>query len=80
MILTELSPLTPDSDSMTLSRMFCEKFQSTPISSRCSSRVHVVDQLRLGARPASEPAQPAGRGITAAIPSRGCSGMKNSTL
>ena len=32
MILTEFSPFTPESDSSTLSRMFCEKFQSTPIS------------------------------------------------
>ena len=30
MILTELSPLMPESASMTLSRMFCEKLKSTP--------------------------------------------------
>jgi len=29
-ILTELSPLTPARASVTLSRMYCEKFQSTP--------------------------------------------------
>ena len=34
MIFTEFSPLTPESDSITLSRMFCEKFQSTPIRFR----------------------------------------------
>ena len=37
-IFTELSPLTPESDSMTLSRMFCEKFQSTPSSFREARR------------------------------------------
>ena len=34
MIFTEFSPFTPESDSITLSRMFCEKPQSTPISVR----------------------------------------------
>ena len=37
MILMELSPLTPDSASETLSRMYWEKFQSMPGSSRRSS-------------------------------------------
>ena len=36
-ILTEFSPLTPDRASITLSRMFCENFQSTPIRARCNS-------------------------------------------
>ncbi len=36
-ILTELSPLMPDIASITLSRMFCEKFQTTPGSLRSSS-------------------------------------------
>ena len=54
-ILTELSPLTPDSASMTLSRMFCEKFQSMPGSLCSQLGVHRVDQLVLGARLASVP-------------------------
>ena len=39
MIFTEFSPFTPESDSITLSRIFCEKLQSTPISVRSSSRL-----------------------------------------
>ena len=39
MIFTEFSPFTPESDSITLSRIFCEKLQSTPINVRSSSRL-----------------------------------------
>ena len=37
-ILSELSPLTPDSASITLSRMFCEKFQVDAGNARDSAR------------------------------------------
>ena len=50
-ILTELSPLTPESASMTLSRMFCEKFQTMPGSLRLSSAFMAAHDLVLGPRP-----------------------------
>ena len=37
MILTELSPLIPERASITLSRIFCEKFQEIPGSRESSS-------------------------------------------
>ena len=44
MILTEFSPRTPDIDSITMLRMFCEKFHSTerivPFNSRLNSSVN----------------------------------------
>ena len=44
MILTEFSPRTPDIDSITMLRIFCEKFHSTerivPFNSRPSSSVN----------------------------------------
>ncbi len=38
MIFTEFSPRTPESDSMTMLRMFCEKFHSTAKRFLCKSR------------------------------------------
>ena len=51
----------PESDSMTLSRMFCEKFQSTPGSFRAELGIHVLDQFRLGARALAAEERPPGR-------------------
>ena len=61
MIFSELSPLTPERASMTLSRMFCEKFQIMPGSFRSNSACIVGDQLVLGAWAfrAEKPAPPA---------------------
>ena len=73
MIFTEFSPLTPESDSITLSRMFCEKFQSTPISVAVQLAVHLLDQLRLGAAAAT------GRAARGHCDC-GFSGTKNSAL
>ena len=51
MILTELSPLMPERASITLSRMFCEKFQVMPGKPRFELGVHRVDDLVLGPGP-----------------------------
>ena len=50
MILTELSPLMPERASITLSRMFCEKFQVMPGSLAVELVVHRVDDFVLGSR------------------------------
>ena len=55
MILTEFSPLTPDSASSTLSRIICEKSQLMPDQVAVQLLVHVVDQFLLGARGAIRP-------------------------
>ena len=51
MILTELSPLMPERASITLSRMFCEKFQVDARELCVQLGVHRVDDLVLGAGP-----------------------------
>ena len=73
MILTEFSPLTPDSDSKTLSRIICEKSQLMPGSFAAQLLVHLVDQLGLGAAGGCDRAAPA-------IRLRHDSGTKHSTL
>ena len=74
-ILIEFSPFTPESASMTLSRMICEKSQSTPGKCRVQLVVHFVDQFRLGARPALRPGgdRPFVHRLAAARRSRCCS-------
>ena len=49
-IFTELSPFTPEMASMTLSRMFCEKFQVTPGDLLLQLGVHGQDDFGLGVR------------------------------
>ena len=74
MILTEFSPFTPESDSITLSRMFCEKFQSTP--TRCLRQVGVHRPRPV--RPwCADGVRPGGH---RAIRDCGSSGTKNSAL
>ena len=60
MIFSELSPLMPESASITLSRMFCEKFQVNARQLPLQLGIHVGDQFLLGARPlrAVQPAPP----------------------
>ena len=62
-ILTELSPLIPERASMTLSRMFCEKFQKMPGSLRSSSASmsRTISSL-VRAHRAKQPLSPTGRG------------------
>ena len=49
MILTELSPLMPERASITLSRMFCEKFQVMPGQLGLQLRTHRIDDFLLRA-------------------------------
>ena len=60
MIFSELSPLIPESASITLSRMFCEKFQVNAGELSLQLGIHFGNQLLLGARPlrAVKPAPP----------------------
>ena len=62
-ILIELSPLTPDIASSTLSRMFCEKFHVTPGMSRSRSALIASTSSRLvrARRRTVDPPSPAGR-------------------
>ena len=82
-ILTELSPLTPDSASMTLSRMFCEKFQSTPGSLLLQLVVHrprsAPPWSAAASAPKSQRRQPF-CSTTAGQSFSGRSGTKNSPL
>ena len=81
-ILTELSPLTPDSASMTLSRMFCEKFQSTPgIRSFSSAFISLTSSSLVRGRlaPKTSARQPV-CSTTAGHSFCGRSGTKNSVL
>ena len=70
-ILTEFSPLTPESASMTLSRMFCEKSQSTP--GKCC--VELVVHLR---RPV--PAWSAAGRSSGSTGHSACGGMRDEDL
>ena len=81
MILTELSPLTPERDSMTLSRMFCEKFQFTPTISWLSSAFisSISSSLVRGRMARNQAANPC-TVFTAGHSSCGFSGTKNSEL
>ena len=81
MILTELSPFTPESASMTLSRIFCEKFQFTPRISRSNSRFisSISSCLVRGRILLNQPRMPL-CGLTSGHSPRGLSGTKNSEL
>ena len=80
-ILIEFSPFTPESVSITLSRISCEKFQLTPGMALSKLALHVVDQLGLGRRARPKHAPPAAARLDDLGPFvLGLSGTRNSAL